>query len=74
MKLKKIIINAFVFIFFVSITFYIVFKNNDIIEIFQIIMNVDKKFILIAIICMLNFIFSEGINIYIKIVKLQNKY
>ncbi|MCI8310525.1 MAG: flippase-like domain-containing protein [Clostridia bacterium] len=71
MKLKKIIINAFVFIFFVSITFYIVFKNNDIIEIFQIIMNVDKKFILIAIICMLNFIFSEGINIY-RTLKLLN--
>lgn len=63
MKLKKIIINTFIFVFFVSITFYIVFKDNDITEIIQIIKMVDIKLILVAIICMLWFVLSEGINI-----------
>lgn len=63
MKIKKTIINTFIFIFFVSLTFYIVFKDNDITEIIQIIKMVDIKLILVAIICMCWFVLSEGINI-----------
>lgn len=62
-KFKKGILNAFIFIFFVSLTFYIVLKDNSIIEILQIVKQVDKKFILLAIFCMFWFVLSEGINI-----------
>ena len=42
-KFKKGILNAFIFIFFVSLTFYIVLKDNSIIEILQIVKQVDKN-------------------------------
>ncbi len=64
MKIKKGIINAFIFIFFVYVTFYVIFKDNNITEILEIITKVDKKFVLLAIVCMFWFVFSEGINIY----------
>lgn len=70
-KIKKVIINTFIFIFFVALTFYIVFKDNSIVEILQIVKTVDKRFILIAILCMFCFVFSEGINIY-RTLKLLN--
>lgn len=62
-KIKKGIVNAIVFIFFVSLTLYIVFKDNSIIEILEVIKQVDIKFIFVAIFCMFFFIFAEGINI-----------
>lgn len=62
-KIKKGIINTIIFVFFVSLTFYIILKENNILEILQIIHQVDIKFILLAIACMFFFIFAEGINI-----------
>lgn len=62
-KIKKGMINAIIFLFFVSLTFYIIFKDNSIPEIFEIIKTVDKKFIVIAFLCMCSFVLSEGINI-----------
>lgn len=62
-RIKKGIINAIIFIFFVVITFYIIFKDNDIFQIIDIIKNVNIIFVLIAILCMFCFILSEGINI-----------
>ena len=62
-KLKNAIINSIIFIFFVTVTFYIVFKENDIKYLLNVIFSVNKKFIFIAIISMFCFILSEGINI-----------
>ncbi len=62
-RLKKTLVNTLIFLFFVSLTFYIVFKDNNIAQILQIIRQVDKRFIWMAIACMFWFIFSEGINI-----------
>ncbi len=62
-KIKKGIINTIIFVFFVSLTFYIILKENNILEILQIIHQVDIKFILLAIACMFFFVFAEGINI-----------
>lgn len=70
-NIKKVIINTSIFIFFVTVTFYIIFKDNDIGEILQIIKNIDIKFIILAILCMTIFILSEGINI-IRTLKLLN--
>ena len=62
-KFKKGIINTIIFLFFVTITFYIIFKDNDILKILQVIKDVDIKFILLAILFMFWFVMSEGINI-----------
>jgi len=62
-KLKKGIINGILFAFFVVLTFYVIFKNNDMLEIMDIVKNVDIKFIILAILSMCCFVFAEGINI-----------
>lgn len=62
-KFKKGIINTIIFLFFVFLTFYILLKDNSIIEILQMLKKVDKKFIVISILCMCFFVLSEGINI-----------
>lgn len=62
-KIKKGIINGVIFLFFVTVTFYVIFKNNDIVQILEIVKQVDKKFICLAILCMCFFVFAEGINI-----------
>lgn len=62
-KFKKGIINTVIFLFFIILTFYIIFKDNDIEEIFEIIKSIDIKFVVIAILFMCCFILSEGINI-----------
>lgn len=62
-KIKKGIINTIIFLFFVILTFYIILKDNSIMEIIQIVKQVDKKFVIIAILCMFCFVLSEGINI-----------
>lgn len=63
MKRKKIIANALIFIFFVSLTFYIIFKNNDVTKIFEVIKTVDKRWLILAVSFMLFFVLAEGINI-----------
>lgn len=62
-KIKKGIINIIIFLFFVILTFYIILKDNSIVEIMQVIKQVDKRFVIIAILFMFCFILSEGINI-----------
>lgn len=60
--LKKIF-NAFFFIAFAVLIFYIVLKDNNIGDIIENIKNVNYLFIVIAIISMFIFISCEGINI-----------
>lgn len=62
-KFKKGIINTVIFLFFVILTFYIIFKDNDILNILNIIKQVDIKFVFLAILFMSCFVLSEGINI-----------
>lgn len=61
--IKKVIINTICFAVCVILTFYLIFKNNDINEILKVVKQVDLKYILIAICCMFCFILSEAINI-----------
>lgn len=63
MKNSKFIRNICVFLLLVFVTFYFLLKDKNIGDIFQIILNVDIKYLLIAILCMVIFISSEGINI-----------
>lgn len=62
-KIRKGIINGVTFLAFVCITFYIVFKDNNILDILSVINSSDKRFVLLAVFCMLFFVMAEGINI-----------
>lgn len=59
----KITFNIFFFNIFVLLTFYIVFKNNNIGNIIETIKSVNFIFISMAILAMFIFILCEGINI-----------
>ena len=62
-KAKKMIRNLVLFILLIILTFYIILKDQDITEIFNILGNVKKQYILIATMCMCIYIICEAINI-----------
>ena len=62
-KIKKGIISSGFFILLVILTFYIIFKEKDIGEIINIVVQADKRFVLLAILSMCCFVMAEGINI-----------
>lgn len=70
-KIKKGIVNAIIFILFVFLTFYTIFKDNNISQILEAIKFVDFKYIIVAIFCMCFFVCAEGINIA-RTLKIQN--
>lgn len=61
-KTKKLLRNLIIFIVLIILTFYIILKDQNFIELFQIIKSVKKEFILIAIICMCIYLSCEAIN------------
>lgn len=63
MKIKKGIINGIIFIIFVILTFYVLLKDHDIFQILEIMKQVDKRWIVLAIVCMCCFVIAEGVNI-----------
>lgn len=62
-KTKRIIRNLIIFILLIILTFYIILKDQDATEIFNVLENVKKQYIFIAIICMCIYITCEAINI-----------
>ena len=56
MKFKKAIINGLIFIFFIVLTFYIIFKDNNVEDILQVLKTADMKFVLLAVFCMCWFV------------------
>ncbi len=62
-RLVKNIFNAIFFIIIVILTFYMIFKDNDIKSIISTIKNVNLLYIILAVIFMFIFILCEGINI-----------
>lgn len=61
-KSKKMIRNLIIFILLIFITFYILLKNQNVNEIFTILTQVKKEYILIGIICMIAYLILETIN------------
>ena len=59
----KRIINAVIFILLVAVTFYVVFKDNNIKDILAAVSQAKLAYILLAVGCMFLFIMGEGINI-----------
>ncbi len=62
-KTKKYFKNFILFVALIVLTFYIILKDRDVTQIFSILSNVDKKFIVFAVLCMFVYIFCEAINI-----------
>ena len=62
-KKSKIIKNAIIFILLIILTFYIILKDQNIGEMFQILGTVKLQYILIAVLCMCIYVLGESINI-----------
>ena len=63
MMKKKYLRNLVLFLLIILLTFYIIFKDQDITKIITVLSNIDLKYILIAIICMCIYLICEAINI-----------
>lgn len=62
-KTGKFIRNGIIFILLIILTFYIIFKDQDITHIFSILGGVKKQYIIIAVLCMCVYIICEAVNI-----------
>lgn len=62
-KTKKIIFNLIFFIFLIVVTFYILLKDQNILDIFNLMLNSNKAFVLISISCMFVYLLLEGVNL-----------
>ena len=62
-RIKKVIKNLALFFILIVLTFYIIFKDQDVSQIFEVVRSAKKEFILIAILCMCFYILCEATNI-----------
>ena len=62
-KTKKMIRNLILFILLIILTFWLILKDQDVTQIFNILGTVKQEFILIAIMCMCIFLICDAINI-----------
>ena len=62
-KNKKIIFNLIFFILLIVVTFYVLLKDQNIFDIFNMMINSNKAFVLIAIFCMFLYLLLEGVNL-----------
>ena len=61
-KNKKTIKNLIIFILLIIFTFYIILKDQDIVEIMQVLRNVRLEYVVIAIVAMLIYLVLETVN------------
>ena len=61
-KTRKIIFNLIFFFILIDVTFYVLLKDQNILDIFNLMLNSNKAFILIAIFCMFLYLTLEGVN------------
>ncbi len=59
--IKKGIISVLIFVIFVAIVFYFIFRDNNYQEIYLILKNSKKIYLIIAILCMASFSISEAL-------------
>ena len=69
----KLLRNLAVFLLIIIITFYILLKDQDILQILDIISSVKIQYVIIGIICMFLYITCEAINIGRTLKKLNEK-
>lgn len=61
-KNKKIIFNLIFFLALIVLTFYILLKDQNLLEIFDLVLASKKTYILIAVFCMFIYLLLEGAN------------
>lgn len=61
-KSKKFVFNLIIFIGLIVLTFYILLKDQNVLEIFGLMLASKKTYILIAIFCMFLYLLLEGVN------------
>ena len=61
--LKKTIFNFLIFILLIVVTFKYVLRNQSLSKVFEIISNVDIKYVIIGIFCMIGYFMFECVNI-----------
>ena len=69
----KIIRNFIFFILLIVLTFFLVFKDQNILEILIILNNVKKEYVLVAILCMCIFVGCDALNIGKNLKDLKEK-
>lgn len=62
-KKTKIVRNLIFFIALIVVTFYILLKDQDIFEIFEIVQTIKIQYVIIGMLCMIAYIICEAINI-----------
>lgn len=60
---KKMIFNFILFILLIFLTFYILLKDQNFFELFNLLMSSDKRFIVVAIFTMFMYLFLEAVNL-----------
>ena len=61
-KSKKMFKNLIIFALLIGITFYMVLKDQDIVNIYNVLTNVKIQYVVIAIICMCAYLTLEAVN------------
>lgn len=70
---KKIFKNLFIFLLIIVLTFYIIFKEQDFSQLKDILLNVDIKYFILAIVSMIGYFICDAINIGRTLKKLGEK-
>lgn len=60
---KKIVLNFMLFMFLIILTFYMLLKDQNILEVFDIIKSAKIEFILLGVICIIIYVICESVNI-----------
>ena len=71
--IKKSFISSIIFMVLVLVVFYFIFKNNNYREVQQSLLYADKKYLLLAVICMSFFSICEALNLKIALTALGDK-
>lgn len=76
MQPKSFIKNSIFFIILFLVTFYILFKDNDLSDIFSVMKNTNKTYIAIAILCTIIYVLCEAINFWsvLKVFKYKKSF
>ena len=61
-SVKRVVRDVFVFIILIVITFVLIFKNYNIKQTLDMILNANIFYIILAVLCMLFYFFAEGLN------------
>ena len=72
-NIPQLIRNAIFFILLILLTFYIVFKDQNILDILDILHNVNKKYVAIAALCMCIYLGCDALNIGLNLKNLKTK-